>query len=722
MSRHWKLIAGGVLLELALLGGSTALGIYLGRRFAAEELRHSREEVRPPGVQNQTTQKSLPAQVPNPPRTETLRADARGGGQSKGAQPSGPGGTGARGAAEGGAKGVAEEKAKGVAEEEAGGAGGDDTKAAARGGLGSVPPSYIVVAGGLALAVLALALYFLVISPRRKRRPMLEAFEIINRDEHAEFPRAESLLGEALTKGLRAKDIADARFALAYVRARLGRFSEAAAVLADLTASGKSGREEVYLDLWLQARLKEDEKIIRLYQEHAAALGDLLDAKLIAGIALLNRARHNWARREVDDALHYFAELRKLGVLTEEIPGRVDDHETVIGIMSLFDRETDEARKHFAGAVAAAREQGKPALHGELGLLLCDWVASDNPDVDEALGEVLKGLERADATAQEMVNTACKFCGKKYEAGAGCVGKAVGCTGCRRRFIVEVEKDAKDSRAPSGDDGGGAAEPAAQPERLLDEEEILLRNALLWHAVSLLFTWRGLPPGGGLPPGSHDELSDRLNRVRDVDAEMPDPYLIEGLINYYFFSASDSEREAAVAAIDKAASKGVNVPEVLNLADREHRLAEFRRDSLNRFLALVKNYLTDQGVPEHLREQLKARLERFSRFAQMGEIDLTKGEEDAAPSLVEMQARGVLLCKRVDSIVKPRLADADSQDREAIEGLIRNLDRTTKTLTKKIERLEQTEYSLMEATGEFLFHEEEAATEAEEVAAEPATK
>jgi tetratricopeptide (TPR) repeat protein len=642
-SGRWKLIAGGIVLEVVLVAGSVALGVYLGQERGSKSTGPDRNS-------NQQAARS----------TDAGRATTDG----RGDNPPGPG----------------QESAA-----------GKDTPAA----------SYIITAGGLGVALLALAVYFLIISPRRKRRPMLEAFDIIVRKDVADFPRAEELLGRALINGLRAKDIAEARFAQAYVRARLGQYSESSAVAADLIASGNRERATIYLNLWLQSTLKKDDKVSSIYQEHSELLNNLLDTKVIAGIAFLRKARLHWGRKELDGALHYFEQLRNLDVLTEEIPSHIDDHEVVIGIRSLFDKNQEEARRHFQGAVEAAKKQGKPALHGELGLLLCEWRETDTPNIDDALGKALDLMDGDQVAGREIVTAACTHCGKKYDVGRAFSGKKATCTTCKQTFIVEFVPASQ--ATPTGDQEG---EESEKRERLLSDEELLLRNVLLWRAVSLIFTWRQLPSKSGLRAGDQAELFKRLSRVEEVDPDMPDPYLLRGLIGYYF-AADEAEREAAVETMDKASTNGVNVPEVLNLIDREQRLTRLQEDDLNRFFVLVKNRLADATVPEGLREQLKASMEMFSRFRQMGEVDVVKGEVDSAPSLMDVQTRGVLLRKRVNNIVKPRLAGADEEDRKGIEILMKRLDRTTRTLSQRVERLEETEHSLMEATGEFLFGDDE---------------
>jgi hypothetical protein len=563
-----------------------------------------------------------------------------------------------------------------------------------------LPASYIAAIAALGVTLLGLVIFFLVIQPRRKRRPLLEALEIIKRDDHAAFPHAEELLSASLIAGMRARDIAEARFALAYIRSRLGRFSEAATVLAELMASGNRDRETLYLALWLQSRLKDDDKVERLYSEHAGVLGDLLDTRVIAGITFLRRAWLHWSRREVDGAMHYFDQLRQLDVLTDEIPSHIDDHQVVLGIMSLFDNKPEDASRHFSGAVEAARKQDKPTAHGKLGLLLCKWRAADTPDIDEGLGQVLAALRPDGGQTTSISHTQCDLCMQHYSVAQSNLGKQMTCPACKQRFVVAELK------------GRGQQAPADE-ERLLGDDDLLLRNVLLWYAVSLLFTWKRLAASRGLPLAEHRELLDRLARVKAIDPEMPDADLIEGLIGYYF--GDEDGRQLAVAKLDRAIQNGVNVPEVLTLVEREQRLAELERDRLRRFFELVKNYLHNPTVPEDLRSELKLRLEKYAVFKQLGEVDLIKGEYGAAPSVEDIQNRGALLLKRVNKIIKTQLARAEPEDRKAIDRLMARLNRTTRHLSRNAELLEQVESRLLGTAGEFLLNEEEALVTGETV-------
>ena len=509
----------------------------------------------------------------------------------------------------------------------------------------------IIIAIVACLALAAALAYFLVFVPRKRRRPLLEALALITPEEAsaADLEKAEKLLDQALTAGLNASDVADTRFALAYVRARGGRHSEASAIVSELRTSGADDRETVYLELWLKSREKAHDDIERLFAQHRDLLGNFIDTTIIVGIAYLDLALRHWDRREIDAALAYFDKLRQLGVLTDEIPKHVDDHQLVHGVSALIEKDFDEARARFQGAVDAATNAGKPAALGKLGLLLCEWVEEDFPDVDAQLSVLLPQLDA------------------EY---------------------------------------GGSAAPAADKQEEIDSDTRLRRNVRLWFALSKLFTWMRLPEKQGLPDGEQEDLWSRLDAVSAIDPDMGDPHLIRGLIGYYF-ADDDDARDAAIKALELAMKNEVSVPEVRGLVDRVKKIRELEAQGLERYLSLVKKYLKDKGVPANLRQQLRARLQQFQRFEDLGTIELGSEEEVAKPTLGDLEARGNLLRDRVQRIVKPKLAKAnDAEGAKRVAALLSDLTEATKALGVTTKEVEGTEQRLMVRTGEFLLTED----------------
>jgi hypothetical protein len=375
----------------------------------------------------------------------------------------------------------------------------------------------------------------------------------------------------------------------------------------------------------------------------------------------------------------------------------MDDHEVVEGIMHLFDHDTQEARTHFTGAVQAAQNQGRSPIQGELGLLLCTWCEEGNPDIDRELSEILQRMQESRQVSVTMIETRCPSCDRLYVVREDYLNSRVACVECKARFIV--------AEAPRKNSSSSEESRKTSELHLLNDDDLLLRDTRLWHVVSLLFGWRRLPPQHGLPAREWETLHQRLGGVREIDPALSDADLLEGLIAYYF-STEEEDRKRALEILQRAVDSGVNEPDILNLLEREKRVSERAADSLNRLLAEIRRYLEDPGVVPEYKEQLKARLERFRRFREMGEVDIQMGETEAAPSLEDMRNRGSLIRRRIATIVRPHLTKADEQTSEEITGLMDSLDSVTKTLAENVRTLQDTEHGLLQVTGEFLLQEE----------------
>ena len=83
---------------------------------------------------------------------------------------------------------------------------------------------------------------------------------------------------------------------------------------------------------------------------------------------------------------------------------------------------------------------------------------------------------------------------------------------------------------------------------------------------------------------------------------------------------------------------------------------------------------------------------------------MRSGEDDAMPSLQDIQSRGQTLRERVEKIVRSKL---DEEDAARVQELLATLDKATDVLVKGKNELEETEQKLMLQTGEFLLAEEE---------------
>ncbi len=564
--------------------------------------------------------------------------------------------------------------------------------------------------GLMAAALAGIAVHFLILVPRRRRKPLLLAEGIIEGGETHRFEEAEELLGTALTGGMRKGDIRTARFLLSYVRARLGRFHEASTVLAELEGSAVKDLEATYLNLWVQSRLEDHEKVERIFTNSRSDLLGFLDANLIVGISFLERARQHWARKEVQGAMHYFHQLRELEVLLEEIPSQVEDHESLLGIVALFDGSNEEGRLRFQGAIDSAAQEGRSTVQGRLGLLLCDWREADTPDIDAQLAEIATELGTPESSdSSEPTLTHCEHCHQAYRIPACDAGERLTCRRCGSRFIAAA--------ADVDIDDGEASDENVSEDRLLTDRDLLLRNVFLWYAISLLFSWRRLPAQKGLPPTARDELCKRTAEVSGVDPEMGAPYLAEGLISYYF-AQDDEARKAAVELLDRAVENEVTLPEVLNLVDREHHIAEFMKDALRRYFRLLEGYIGDPTVPDEACRELRDRLARFARFRQFEEEELVEFAREGAPSLLDLESRGLLMGKRVRSLIDPGMRS--EEETKEISDLLKAFAIEAEAVQEGARRMQKAEVGLLARTGEFLLKEEAPAPSMPETEAEAA--
>jgi tetratricopeptide (TPR) repeat protein len=463
--------------------------------------------------------------------------------------------------------------------------------------------------------------------PRRKRRTLHEALTLVEKDDKHRFEKAEQLLVQALTSGLKKDDVSDARFALAYVRARSKNYAEALAVAEELCASDPTDREAAYLRFWLLARLEDDEKIEKIYEEKAELLGDLLDTKLIAGITFLRRARMHWAKHNVEQAVRYFEQLQPLNVLKEEVPQQIDASIIVFGIVALFEGNLEEAQNQFSKARSLSKKEDKSNLLAEIGGLLCQWKKKNRPDIDTDLSKIVSQLHNG----SQVANTA------------------------------------------------------------KSDEKWLCRNVCLWHCVSLLFTWLRLPAGSKLKKQQWEDLQIRLDRVREQDKKMGDPDLLWGLLRYFFFFDQENERKLAKKRIEKACQNNINVPEVLTILNREDKLEQAYKQGLTHYLTLVREWLKSSDVPQALRQELLERLQANERFRALGDIDIAADEEFApsiADIQFRVSNLSRRISTIVKPRLRDK-TDANSEMVDEIMGKLKSVSKVLSKNTQALEKTEQ---------------------------------
>jgi hypothetical protein len=303
----------------------------------------------------------------------------------------------------------------------------------------------------------------------------------------------------------------------------------------------------------------------------------------------------------------------------------------------------EDARRSFTAARARAADSGRSTAEAELALIAFDWRSERLPDCDERLAEVLAALdEQARGTPPDA------------------------------------------------------------------EGRLLRAHAALLHVVSLLYVWlTHLPANGGLPPNGQQELRARVRRALAYDSQLGDVRLVGGLIDYYF-AQTEIARQGAVRELIEgtATSRGILLPEALDLIDRERRIEAADADALNRYLALLKAYLVHDDVPVAVREDLRRRLERLSAYKDIGAVETSAYEHESEPSIEDVRHRGDVLRRRVGMIVQPRLRHGGDAA-EQMEGLLARLDGATRALATDVSELQQAEHAVMLRAAQFLLPEDD---------------
>lgn len=429
---------------------------------------------------------------------------------------------------------------------------GSSTKSAGA----SMPTWMWGIIGGLILVISGGSFWFVVLEPRRKARPLMEAINLLSGGGDTALVEAEVLLSQAMNAGLKPQYLSETRFLLAYVKARLGRFADALMVLKD---SEDASSEVQYLRLWLTVREKKWEEAERICFEHGGALAGFLKGNEMVGVVYLELARQAMVRNQFERALSCFKKVKELSVFPDQVPEHLADLEMVLAMNALFEEEKKEtphvAKERFEAARKSAVESGQSSLLPRIGLLLCEWREHDRPDVDEQIGAVLEEVRSAAATVD------------------------------------------------------GQSEVAG-----------MLPAITLWHAVSLLYIWfRRLPEKKGLPEQEREALELRLDALRGAMPKDGDPYLIGGLVDYYC-ARDERQRLGAVCSLRKAIELGVTLPEIAYLVQREDRLAEMSQHRLDNYLALLHGFLADPSVALDLRTELLEHLRKFERFKNLDDV------------------------------------------------------------------------------------------------------
>ncbi len=514
----------------------------------------------------------------------------------------------------------------------------------------------MIIVAVLLLSLIGVVAYYKTIRPRRLRKPLLAALKIIAENDQSRFEQAEGLISGALGTGLKSSDADEARFALAYVRARLERFTEALSPLRELITIGKADVQARYLYMWLNARQKNEDEVIRIFEEHRAELRGYCDAKKIASIAYLRHANLRWGRKQIEAALASYDQVRKLAELADEIPPGASNHHVVFGIDALVQKELEEARRHFQAALEEAGKTAIEKLEAEAGLLLADWLEEPDLDLDERLGEI---VERCRQALPE---------------------------GRSRHHQTDELEDWRPS-----------------------DEALLYCGIGLWWALAWIGSQARKPAGSGLTDEAWDDLKARTERVIDEDPTRADAWLIGGLVGYYFSEHHAERRADALERLEKALECGVSVPEVVNLYNHEKRLADLDEHEI--FFKTVSGHLQNPSVSDPERKRLVDQLSRYQGMGQrLATVFLDPGVDAPAPIATELRNRSRVLEQRLARVRKILVARGKAPDEATTERLttsVAELRQAGADVGRELEDYEKAERVALVGTAEALLPEEE---------------
>jgi hypothetical protein len=501
----------------------------------------------------------------------------------------------------------------------------------------------------LVLILVAGGTYFLGVVPRRWRIPLDESRALVDSADRADLERADRLIAQAINAGPRGWVLQEARFARAYVRARLGDFdpdhyAAASAALADLVAASGYDKATAFLDLWLRSKLGQHARVCDLFESEQTLLDRSPQGRLIASISFLKQAVASWRRREPQGALHHFRRVRELDCLTAEIPEHVDDLELIEGIQALFDDRMADARRCFVSAREHAVQDDKPVARAMLGLVVCDWREGERGNADGGVGWLLDELALVD-------------------------------------------------------DPG-------------PDQQQLQVNGAWFHIVTLLHEWLR-PELAGVPPDRADfaRLDQRIDRVVHADPDHGDALLIAGLCRYYFAVRDPAQRDQGVALLERglASARPILHPEVSRIVRFERALGDVITGR-DRYVELIDETVRDANLdPARRRELLELRAEMERRYARYGDSALVAADAERAehPSVRDIRESSELMRRRLRGIAGPLLRD--EPDRPGVGELGQRLgqfEEASDLFNAGFEAVLSTRQELIVRVGEFLLREE----------------
>jgi len=507
-------------------------------------------------------------------------------------------------------------------------------------------PELLITIGIAACMLAGILIFFLVIQPARKRKVYMKAFMILDKGKTEQYPQAIELLEKAVLSGLKSNIANEVFFALAFLKLQLGKNEEA---FADVQKITEYDADSLYLKLFILYKKKAYKEVYEFFEEHFSSIEAKKQSKEIVSIACIDLGKEKCKKQLHEQAIPYFAMVRKLKVYANLIPESISNMQVTLGIQALYNKDIDQALDLFSKARNKAIEEEQSTVECDLGLVLCEWNQNENPDLESRISEIVN-------LAKTFYNDIHPFEGK----------------------------DLEDEKIQ------------------ITEKHLLLSNIYLLYSISYIYTWFRLPDRKGLPDEKIREIHERLGNAFSFNPKQNDTDFILGLVDFYF--NEDANKEEAVNRIEKS---GVSLPDIIQLIKNQKESFEKIKKVIERYIVLARGYLEDHKIPLEFRTELKERLIRYERFRKSSEfINYKENTESETATLQEIQTRSKITRKHINDILKNKFNDMSRETRENFSVLINDLNETSEIINNTTMYLEKTEHLLMLNTGEFLLNEE----------------
>jgi tetratricopeptide (TPR) repeat protein len=507
-------------------------------------------------------------------------------------------------------------------------------------------PALLITIGIAACLLAGTLIFFLVIQPARKRKVYMKAIMILEKGDTEQYPQAIELLEKAVLSGLKSNIANEVFFALAFAKLQLGRNEEA---FADIQKITSYDADSLYLKLYILYKKKAYKEVYEFFEEHFSSLESKKQSKEIVSIACIEIGKEKCKKQLHEQAVPFFAMVRKLKVYSGLIPESISNMQVTLGIQALYNKDMDQAVDLFTKARNKAIEEKQNTIDCDLGLVLCEWTINVNSNLEGRISEI----------------------------------------------INLVQKHYSDIHAFEGKD--------LEDEKVqITEKHLLISNIYLLYSISYIYTWFQLPDRKGLPDEKIREIHERLEKAYSYNPTQNDTDFVLGLVDFYFDEKAN--KEEAIQRIEKS---NTNLPDIIQLIKSQKESFEKIKKVIERYITLAKGYIEDHKIPLEFRSELKERLLRYERFRKASELtnDREDNESETA-TLQEIQTRSKITRKHINDILRNKFKGMSRETSENFSELINDLNETSEIISNGTKSLEKTEHLLMLNTGEYLLNEE----------------